>query len=808
MGIPHNAQLTNGLGWILHLRTPIWVLVQETGEVAFLNQAARAIFYQETERERNLDKPNIGTRSAAFKATDLKGSGFKGTDLKGIDLDAIPRVLPVAQDGFELSIGPRRFMASTSVVKENGNSYLVIELNEETLHAPSGIPVVKSIRRLLSSFSEPLAIADETASLVWANQSFEEALGKFGESSGSEINLVGRPLHELLHKVRVQDLEESMVSLVPFRTRVMLPSGRTFQLTVSPSTGNSTRKRFFVVAMGDVSSEVRAEQERAIAQHELTRSEARFARLAQNVPGVLFELVFHPLRQYAFSWVASTSKKILGIESDALTQSIYALLEIIHPDDLSDIKKSLEHSRAAEEEFAWHGRILSVDKGEIRFVHLKGCPEKADEEGCIRWDGIIMDVTEQKELQLLVESSERMASVGGLAAGVAHEINNPLAYILSNLQVVLEELDNNHGQASKSGMRALDEARTGALRVREIVRDLKRLSRPEQTEVGPVRLEAVIESTVSMAMTEIRHRARLDIELPNNLPDALVNESRIGQVFLNLLINAAQAIEEGHVNDNCIHVKAGVADDDFLFVDIEDSGRGIPESIVPRVFDPFFTTKKVGVGTGLGLSICHNIVREHGGQITIFSEIGKGTRFRVLLPIAPHDVFTFNLNEGGLTPLAEVMPPQPNASALSSSSAIPKPSRRARILLIDDEPALVRALKRQLREYDVCCAQGGIEALERIREEDSFDVVLCDLMMPDCTGMDLYDQVFIETPELVQRFIFMTGGVFTDRARDFLDSVNAPVLEKPFDAHVIRETVSRVAAEQDDRRKNGLTAAQ
>jgi len=764
MGIPQRAHPMSELSWVMHLRTPLWVMHLPTQDIAFVNHAAMRLF---------------GGDKAALRQV------LPQMDPE-LTLDGPPATFPVF-------VGGRRFIAHTTDVDARGEQLLVELVADEGLQAPSGIPVVRSIRRLLSSFAEPLAIADDHGMLVWCNSTFTQLVT---DTTGAGIGQHVRDIFVHPDDVRKRDdIDDALKCMTPYRSRARVDEEHVLRVSVAPSSGEAQRNRFFVVAVRDISRQVRAEAERERAQQELARSEARFARLAQNVPGVLFELTYHPLQQYRFTWVATTSHEVLGVPPEAMTDSVHALLELIHPDDLSDFKRSLEHSRRNQADFTWQGRILShtpttgvaSDDNDIRFVHLKGRPGPGDVDGAVRWDGIIMDVTEQKQLQLLVESSERMASVGGLAAGVAHEINNPLAYILSNLQVVLEELTNNHGVVSSSGVRALEEARTGAHRVREIVRDLKQLSRPEKTEVGPVQLNRVIESTISMAMTEIRHRARLIKDIPDNLPDALANEGRIGQVLLNLLVNAAQAIDEGHVNDNHIRVSVGRADNDFLFIEIEDTGRGIPQAILKRVFDPFFTTKKVGVGTGLGLSICHNIVREHGGQIHISSDVGRGTCFRVLLPIAPHDVFTFDFADDDLEPLAEVMPPPPNS---------PQPAKeakaKAKVLLIDDEPALVRALRRQLKGYDVTTAAGGTEALEHLQACKDFDVVLCDLMMPDCTGMDLYEQVDGACPQLREKFIFMTGGVFTERAREFLSTVQAPVLEKPFDAQVVRRTVQRI----------------
>ena len=228
--------------------------------------------------------------------------------------------------------------------------------------------------------------------------------------------------------------------------------------------------------------------------------------------------------------------------------------------------------------------------------------------------------------------ADRMASVGTLAAGVAHEINNPLAFILANVEFALAELRGRGGRATEV-LRALGEARDGGLRVREIVRDLKAFSRAGRGGQRAVDLRRVLQSALGLAQNEIRHRARLEVDV-GDIPPVMGSEHRLGQVFLNLLINAAQAIPEGRAAENVVRAITATAPDGRALVEISDTGTGIPPDVLPRIFDPFFTTKPVGVGTGLGLSICHGIVSGLGGEIHVESTLGRGTTFRVLLAAA------------------------------------------------------------------------------------------------------------------------------------------------------------------------------
>jgi signal transduction histidine kinase len=233
--------------------------------------------------------------------------------------------------------------------------------------------------------------------------------------------------------------------------------------------------------------------------------------------------------------------------------------------------------------------------------------------------------------------ADRLASVGRLAAGVGHEINNPLAFILSNLRYVHQELDELSGTPSEESrqemLAALSEASEGAERVRLIVQDLKSLSRPDDVALGPVDLAAVVRGSAKMARHEVRDRARL-VEDCAGVPPVHANAARLGQVFLNLIINAAHAITPGRVQDNEIRVEARRSGPGHVTVEVRDTGAGISPEHLRRVFDPFFTTKPAGVGTGLGLSVCHRIITALGGEIRVESEPGRGTSFFITLAVA------------------------------------------------------------------------------------------------------------------------------------------------------------------------------
>jgi CheY-like chemotaxis protein/anti-sigma regulatory factor (Ser/Thr protein kinase) len=373
----------------------------------------------------------------------------------------------------------------------------------------------------------------------------------------------------------------------------------------------------------------------------------------------------------------------------------------------------------------------------------------------------------------LVEA-DRLAALGVLSAGIAHEINNPLAYLLLNLEYLSRELPTlaqHPGKLDALLVRVRD-ACHGADRVASIVRDLRTFARADEGERGPVDVKAALESALNIASNEIKQKAEL-VRDYEPVPAVDANPNRIEQVLLNLLLNAVQALpspeEPGHEVRAQLRAHGGQ-----VFITIEDTGSGIPDELLGKIFDPFFTTKPVGVGTGLGLPICRSIVRGLGGEISVRSVVGRGSAFTVTLPASnatlPH----------------KLLSPRPPS---------PPPAQRGRLLVVDDEISVARTLKALLQnEHDVILAGSGAEALEAIAsdERSGFDVIMCDLMMPGMSGMELYERLKQARPGLEARMVFMTGGVSMDRAREFLASRVNLTFEKPFDFDRLRRALRRL----------------
>jgi two-component system, NtrC family, sensor kinase len=373
-------------------------------------------------------------------------------------------------------------------------------------------------------------------------------------------------------------------------------------------------------------------------------------------------------------------------------------------------------------------------------------------------------------------ASERLAAMATLAAGVAHEINNPLALVQGHLDLVLESMST--ASAENDALRsALRTAREGARRIHEIVESMKLLARDKPGERAVVDVDDVAEKSLAFAANTLRHRARLVRDL-GNAGHVRANASQLAQVFVNLLANAAQALPDGEAASNEIRVTTRREGRDAVVL-VADNGRGIPEDLRSRIFEPFFTTKDVGTGTGLGLSISSAIVSALGGAITVESAVGEGSVFSVRLPIA--DV------ETNVTPTSS-----------RPARATTTIDRSLRVLVVDDEPNLTKMIRRILGdEHDVRVTSSSREAVRLLLGADGpageYDLVLCDLMMPELSGEGVYAQVTAARPELARSFVFMTGGAFTDSARGFIDTAVFPVLEKPFEANALRALVAAYA---------------
>ena len=412
------------------------------------------------------------------------------------------------------------------------------------------------------------------------------------------------------------------------------------------------------------------------------------------------------------------------------------------------------------------------------------------------------DITEKKALQASLVQSDRLASMGLLAAGVAHEINNPLSYVLYNLESVSQKLpnllserrdcriadpkldgvngtDTDVVQKRRSGTRRnslsdvenrIKEALSGVRRIQSITRSLGTFSHIEMDRVAPVSLRYVIECALNMAFNEIKYRARLVTEFSPDIPSVMANEGTLSQVFLNLLINAAHAIGEGHVDRNEIRISTRHSDSE-VWVDVRDTGHGIPEANLERIFEPFFTTKQPGKGTGLGLAAVFGIVKQSGGAITVESELGKGTRFDLSFPLT-----------SGSLHKSSSMPP--GMEALRGNETV---------LVVEDEDMLLQVVARLLRNfgYTVLTApQPGDALLQCEKHTAPIDLLLVDVVMPRMNGSELAKRLRSIHPEM--RVLYMSGYSDFTVVRQVMSENLDCFIAKPFCADDLTAKIREV----------------
>jgi PAS domain S-box-containing protein len=496
---------------------------------------------------------------------------------------------------------------------------------------------------------------------------------------------------------------------------------------------------------------------------QLARAEASHRVLIERLPdGIAVQ------RQGRIVYANSSLGKLLGYASAAELVG-KRIMALVPPDERAAAAEriaDLTEGRVDTVPFV-DTRLLRKD-GSSAPVHVGMIRVTFDAHGAVVT--IARDVAEQKRLQSQLALSDRLASLGALAAGVAHEINNPLTYVLLGLDGLKGRLTRVRKAIDVAGglgmTPTLDDMKTslvttleGAKRVRRIVNDLRVFARADAEAGSPASVSSALDLALALAMHEIRHRAELVREEALDLPNVAGTDGRIAQVFLNVLVNAAQA-------PGTTTIRVRVAQEgEKVVVRISDNGAGIAPENLAHVFDPFFTTKTIGAGMGLGLSVCHGIVTSLGGTISVESEIGKGTTFAISLPVDD-------------TPRA-VKPP---------AESSPAEGEQWRILVIDDEEPITASLASALASLgQIVGATSVPEALGILSSDDAFHVVLCDVRMPDGGGIAVRDWLRANRPELAKRTVFMTGGVVDEHERAALaEALEGELVMKPFDAAELR----------------------
>jgi PAS domain S-box-containing protein len=655
--------------------------------------------------------------------------------------------------------GQEYFVRRTRVALDEmiGHASLVLEIQRDVTGERALRDSEALYRKLAERASDLISRTDALGRCIYISPSCRDVLGYEPEE------LVGRhALVELAHpddraaqqQVLAKFVQLGQTSGSPLRRRIRRKDGSYVWLeTVTHIERNADGR------IVEVQSWARDIGARVAAEEALARAEASLRSLLDRLPdGVAVH------RDGVILYANAAMLRVTGHDrvEDFIGRS---LLDFVHPEERDSVRDRLADG-GREGVQSRERRIVSRD-GSLRILEITAMPVMF--EGEVAFVAVCHDLTERKRMEEQLAAAARMASVGRLASGVGHEINNPLTYMLGNLELAGAEIAALPPGAPSGRLAShISAVREGAERVRNIVRDLKALSVAPDTRLGPVDVERTLDGAAATVDHEIRFRARL-VRDYGRVPPVLASEGRLAQVFINLLVNAAQAIPDGEANDNEIRIttreQAG-----RIIVEISDTGVGIRAEDLPRIFDPFFTTKPIGVGTGLGLSISHTIVTAQGGTLTAERLPSRGALLRVTLPASAEAV-------------AHATTPPP----VTGGQPI------VRVLIIDDEPQTTRVLAELLAPHDVTLAHSGREAIARLAADTTFDAIICDLQMNDGTGVDVYEYLRGHAPSVARRVIFTTGGAFTTRADEFLRGCPQPVLEKPFDPERLVVLVGQVA---------------
>jgi two-component system cell cycle sensor histidine kinase/response regulator CckA len=436
------------------------------------------------------------------------------------------------------------------------------------------------------------------------------------------------------------------------------------------------------------------------------------------------------------------------------------------------------------------GRPLNVDgilvraAGQDRFISDSATPIFGDGGSVLGAVMVFRDVSEQRRLQRQLEQADRLASVGMMAAGVAHEVNNPLTFILSNITFALEEVRRHMGQPGTPENRswlkevegALADAQEGTNRIAKIVTDLKAFTRPAAESAETADLNEVLGWSLDVAGHEIEALGRV-VRRFGDVPPVAASAARLGQVFVNLIINAAHALNPERRETNEISLTSHTDAQGRAVAEIRDNGCGMTPEVIEKAFDAFFTTKPVGQGTGLGLSVSRGIVQSFGGTITFESGPGRGTLARVVIPASASKSPTTASEE----PPVELV--------------VPSSLLRGYLLVVHDEPLVRSSLRRVLGgQHAIASPKSFPEALALITGGMRFDVIVCDLSAGQA-GRRLYEEVQRRDPRQAERMVFLTGCSSTPETAAFLASIPNRRIGQPADVKELRDLVNELLAQ-------------
>jgi len=612
-----------------------------------------------------------------------------------------------------------------------------------------GAPLER-FRRVVEAMSHAVVISDLKRCVRYANPAAHALFGvALGELEGCAVDDLIPP--ESLPEVARRHAAATKGEPQHYETEVIGPGGdrRVVSVQSAPLEEDGVITGS-IASLLDITEEKRANDARA-------EIDARYHRLVETAADAIFTID----REGRFTSVNKAMEFVMERKKEDLIGHHFH--EILHGPMGAAAAQLFEQNLRGK-----RGRAqlaYPMRSGETRYGSVTTAPivENGQVTGGV---GIMRDVTEERRLADQLLQREKLAAIGQLVSGVAHELNNPLAGILAFAQL-LEGVP----QSAEEQRDAIATIQREAKRASKIVANLLLFARQRSPERSPTDVNQVMRDTLELRRYVLRtQQVEVLTQFDETLPRTWADAFQLQQVALNLLTNAEQALR-AHDGARCITLATRMHDG-LLEMSVSDTGPGIPAAQLDQVFNPFFTTKAVGEGTGLGLAISDGIVRQHGGTIRVESREGAGATFTIVLPFQP----------------------PPAVASPAPAPAAESPGPPANFLLVDDEPAIRAALAIHLRRsgHRVDVAESGREALVKLTHR-RYDAIFLDLRMPDMSGVELYARLRTDDPAHAARVVFATGDVDADGAREFLRAAGRPFLAKPFELAEISELLTHVA---------------
>jgi PAS domain S-box-containing protein len=511
------------------------------------------------------------------------------------------------------------------------------------------------------------------------------------------------------------------------------------------------------------------------AEAALRESEARYRHVVTNAPGMVYQFVYRPDGTHGYTYVSEGARALFGIEPEAALADSDALLRIVHPDDREQLRLQARSVALEAGDFRWEGRVV-LASGEERCIEVAARDQRLAD-GSVVSDGLVVDVTERRQLEAQLRQAQKMEAVGRLAGGVAHDFNNLLTVIKASTGFLLEDLD--PADPRREDARHIAAA---ADRAAGLTRQLLAFSRKQILEPRMLDVNSVVSNLRPMLARLIGEDISVEVTLAESAGSVMADVGQLEQVLINLAVNARDAMPDGGrlaIETSAVTIderaalahsrreQSAVVAGSYVMLAVSDTGTGMSPEVRARIFDPFFTTKEVGKGTGLGLSTVYGIVKQSGGHVWVYSESGHGTVFKLYFP---------RLEAAA-------------AATLKRTGELPAGGTET-VLLVEDEQS-VRQLARRILErqgYRVLESRNGRDALALATEYgDQIHLILTDVVMPELSGRGFVERLTAMRPEAA--VIYMSGYTDDEVLRRGMLDPGSLFIQKPFEPNVLLRMV-------------------